>query len=66
MNPLLSPNKFIRSLFMKIEWLVTDVTAVGSPDRAGRAILGVILAVFLSTWATLVVGEPFCDLGIPS
>ena len=29
---------------MKIEWLVTDVTAVGSPDRAERAILGVILA----------------------
>ena len=23
-----------------MEWLVTDVTAVGSPDRAGRAILG--------------------------
>ena len=29
---------------MKIESLVTDVTAVGSPDRAKRAILGVILA----------------------
>ena len=29
---------------MKIEWLVIDVTAVGSPDRAERAILGVILA----------------------
>ena len=29
---------------MKIEWLVTDVTDVGSPDRAEHAILGVILA----------------------
>ena len=28
---------------MKIEWLVADVTAVGSPDRVERAILGVIL-----------------------
>ena len=25
---------------MRIEWLVTDVTAIGSPDRAERAILG--------------------------
>ena len=29
---------------MKIKWLVTDITAVGSPDRVKRAILGVILA----------------------
>ena len=29
---------------MKLEWLVTNVTAVGSPDRAERAIFGVILA----------------------
>ena len=28
---------------MKIEWLATGVTAVGSPDRAERAILGVVL-----------------------
>ena len=28
---------------MKINWLVADITAVGSPDRAERAILGVIL-----------------------
>ena len=31
---------------MKIEWLVTDVTTVGSPDIAERAILGVLLAGF--------------------
>ena len=29
---------------MKLKWLVADVTAVGSPDRAECAILGVILA----------------------
>ena len=29
---------------MKIEWLVADVTAVGSPDRAERAILEVFFA----------------------
>ena len=28
---------------MKIEWLVDDVTAVGSLDRAKRANLGVIV-----------------------
>ena len=28
---------------MKIEWLVADVTAVGSLDRAKCAILGVIV-----------------------
>ena len=34
---------------MKLEWLVTNVTAVGSPDRAERAIFGVIwMGVFLS------------------
>ena len=29
---------------MKIEWLVANVAAVGSPDRVERSILGVILA----------------------
>ena len=29
---------------MKTEWLVGDVTAIGSPDRAERAILGMIVA----------------------
>ena len=29
---------------MKTEWLVADVTAIGAPDRAERAILEVILA----------------------
>ena len=41
---------------MKIEWLVTDVTAVESPDRGERAGLEVIY---------FVVGEPLCDVGPP-
>ena len=39
----MSPDDFTQDHLMKIEWLVTDVTAVGDPDRAKRAILGVIL-----------------------
>ena len=31
---------------IKIEWLVTDVTAVEFPDRAERAILGLIFGDF--------------------
>ena len=37
---------------MKIEWLVADVIAVGSLDRAERAILGVILHIFWPSQAT--------------
>ena len=29
---------------MEIEWLVIDVTAIGSPDKAECTILGMILA----------------------
>ena len=53
---------------MKIELLVADLTAVGSPDRAKGAILGVILAgrffghFRLYLWA----GEPRYDVGTPS
>ena len=43
-TPLLSPNNFTQGHSMKTEWLVTDVTAIESRDRAERAILGVILA----------------------
>ena len=43
-NPLLSNNNFTQRHLMKTGWLVTDVKAVGSPDRAERAILGMILA----------------------
>ena len=43
-NFLLSRSKFTLCYLLKIEWLVTDVSAVGSPDIAEWAILGVILA----------------------
>ena len=33
---------------MKIEWLFEGVTPVGTPDRAERAILGIILGDFLA------------------
>ena len=51
---------------MKIEWLVTDVTAVESPERAERAILEVLLGVFWLIQAVFVVGEPLCGVGPPS
>ena len=51
---------------MKIEWLVDDVTAVGSPNGAERAIWGVILGVFWSIQAIFVVEEPLCDVRVPT
>ena len=58
---------------MKLEWLIADVIPVGSPDRAERVILGVILGVywaiqgvFWSIKAVFVVGEPLCDVGTHS
>ena len=43
-TPLLSSKIFTEGHSMKIEWLVTDAPAIGSPGRAECAILGVILA----------------------
>ena len=43
-TPSLSLHNFTESHSMKIEWLVGNVTAVRSPDRAERAILKLILA----------------------
>ena len=40
----LRPNNFNQGRLMKIEWLVVNVTAVGSPDAANQAILGIIWA----------------------
>ena len=51
---------------MKIEWLVTAVTAVRSPDRAEGVISGVILAGrFWPIQAVFVLGEPLWDVGTP-
>ena len=41
---------------MKTEWLVTDVTSVGSPDRVEHGIFVVILGVYWPIQATFVVG----------
>ena len=55
---------------MKMEWLVADVTAVGSPDRAERDILEVILVGrcfgHAPIQAVFVVMGPLCDIGTPS
>ena len=50
---------------MKKEWLVTDVTAIRSPDRAECAIFGVILAecYFWPNQAVFVLGKALCDVG---
>ena len=48
---------------MKIEWLVADVTTVGSPDRAERAILEMMLA---GNSPVYVLRELLCDVGTPS
>ena len=51
---------------MKIVWLVANVTNVGSPDRAERAILEVVLARRFFVQAVFVVEESLCYVGTPS
>ena len=53
---------------MKIEWLSTDVTAVGSPDRAEHAIFESDFgwAFCWTIQAIFVVGEPLCDVRTPA
>ena len=43
-----------------------DVTSVGSSDRAECDIFGGDFGDFWPIQATFVVGEPLCDVGIPS
>ena len=50
---------------MKIEWLIVPVTASGSPARAEYEILKMIVCIFWSIQAAIVVGGPLCDLEIP-
>ena len=56
-------NNFTWDHLMKIKWLVTNVTAVESPERAEHAILGVLLSVFWSIQAAFAAGEPLCGVG---
>ena len=39
----MSPNKTTHGHLVKIEWLVADVTAVGSLDTSEHAIMGLIV-----------------------
>ena len=57
--PIVSRSENHEHALMEMEWLVTDITAVGSPDRAERDISWVILAVLANS------GRPLCDAGIP-
>ena len=52
---------------MKLEWLVANVTPVGSSDRTKHAILGMILTgrFLLLIQAVFVVGEAFSGVGHP-
>ena len=63
-TPHLSPNNSAQGHLMKIKWLVTDVTAVGSPDIEERTILGVNLAG--SIQAVFAFGGPLCEAVNPS
>ena len=53
---------------MKIEWLVTDVTAIGFPGRTRVAILGGDFrwACFWPIQDIFVVAGPVCDIGTSS
>ena len=64
----MGPKHFNEGHLMKKEWLVADVTSVGSPDIAERAILWGDFgwALFWPIQAVFVVGEPLCDIGTPS
>ena len=50
---------------MKPDWLIADVTPAGSPDRAERAILGMMLGVFGQFRAFLADSGHFCGRGSP-
>ena len=51
---------------MKMELLITNVTANGSPTRAESEVCWIIFDVFWSIQIACVVGEPRYDLETPS
>ena len=55
-NHLLSPNNFTLGHLLKIEWLVTDVTAVRSTDRAKTNTLRIFFGVFWPIQAAFICG----------
>ena len=50
---------------MKIGWLITNVTAAGSPSRAKRDFFG-DFDIFLPIQAAFVIEETLCDMQILS
>ena len=61
----MSSNNFTWGHLMKIEWLVTDVTAVGSPAKTECAILVGGDLGWVCFWpipAVFVVAELLCDV----
>ena len=63
----MSSNNVTQGHLVKIEWLVADVTAVGSLDRAECAILGMIMArrVFGQSRSYLWSGSHFVVHALP-
>ena len=51
---------------MKIEGLVTDVTAVGSPERANNNVFGDDYECFFRPIQAAIVVRPLFDVRIPS
>ena len=64
--PLRSPTNHIHDHLMKIEWLITNVTAVETPVSAESDGFWVILDVFWLSCVAFAVEEPLCDLEITS
>ena len=60
-NALLSPKNLAYDRFMKSEWLITNVIAIKSPTRAESELFWVILGIFRSIQAAIMVGETLCD-----
>ena len=61
-------DEFTRGHLMEIKWLVADITSVGSPDIAERAILAggdFGWALFWPIQAIFVDREPLCGVGTP-
>ena len=49
-----------------MECFIVNEKSAGSPARAERGILGVVYGVFGTIQALFVVGQPLCDVGVPS
>ena len=63
----MNPNNVSQGHLLKIEWLVANVTPVGSPARAEHDVLGLLLLdVGWPIQAIFLVEKSLCDIAIPS